>query len=89
MQRGIGAGHTRDDHRRVSNLLYKYYAKGRDLRKLEAIVGRSGMSASDRSMLDFAENFEHGFVHQGRERRNIHETLDKGLELLKRYKLET
>jgi V/A-type H+-transporting ATPase subunit B len=89
MQRGIGAGHTRDDHRRVSNLLYKYYAKGRDLRKLEAIVGRGGMSVSDRSMLDFAEDFEHGFVHQGRERRSIYETLDKGLELLKRYKLET
>jgi V/A-type H+-transporting ATPase subunit B len=88
MQRGIGEGHTRDDHRKVSNLLYKYYAKGRDLRKLEAIVGREGMSESDRSMLDFAENFESEFVHQGTVRRNIFETLNTGIDLLKRFGLD-
>ncbi len=88
MQRGIGKGHTRPDHRHTSNLLYKYYAKGRDLRKLEAIVGREGMSESDRSMLDLADMFEKEFVHQESERRNIFETLDRGINLLKRFKLE-
>ena len=88
MQRGIGSGHTRADHRDISNLLYKYYAKGRDLRKLEAIVGREGMSESDRSLLSFATAFEKEFVAQGAERRSIFETLDNGLQLLKKFKLE-
>ena len=62
MQRGIGQGHTREDHRKIANLLYKYYAKGRDLGRLEAIVGREGMSEKDRLMLDFTDVFEREFV---------------------------
>ncbi len=89
MQRGIGEGHTRKDHRDLANLLYKYYAKGRDLRALEAIVGREGMSEDDRVILDFAETFEKQLVHQGTKRRNIGETLDKGVELLNEFSLET
>ncbi|UCD36237.1 MAG: V-type ATP synthase subunit B [Nitrospiraceae bacterium] len=88
MQRGIGKGHTREDHRAVSNLLYKYYAKGRDLRRLEAIVGRDGMTDKDKQMLDFADSFEGEFVHQGGARRSVFETLDIGLDILKRFKLE-
>ncbi|RJQ47043.1 MAG: V-type ATP synthase subunit B [Nitrospiraceae bacterium] len=86
MQRGIGKGKTREDHREISNLLYKYYAGGRELRKLEAIVGRDGMTGQDRKMLDFALTFEQEFVHQSMEKRNIAETLDKGLEILKAVK---
>ena len=89
MQRGIGQGHTREDHRKIANLLYKYYAKGRDLGRLEAIVGREGMSEKDRLMLDFTDVFEREFVNQGITRRDIFETLDKGLNLLKRFGLET
>jgi len=88
MQSGIGAGHTRDDHRKVANLLYKYYAKGRDLRRLEAIVGRDGMTEGDRLMLDFADEFEKGFVNQGMKRRAVFESLDAGLDLLKKFSLE-
>jgi len=44
MQKGIGEGRTRKDHRNTANHLYKYYAKGRDLRRLESIVGRDGMT---------------------------------------------
>ena len=76
MQRGIGEGRTRADHRKTVNNLYRYYAKGRDLRRLEAIVGREGMTEGDRLMLDFADAFERELVHQGMVRRNIHETLD-------------
>ena len=65
MQKGIGEGLTRADHRKVSNHLYKYYAKGRDLRRLEAIVGRDGMTKADILMLDFADAFEKEFVGQG------------------------
>ncbi|MBW6521328.1 MAG: V-type ATP synthase subunit B [Desulfoarculaceae bacterium] len=88
MQQGIGTGRTRDDHRQTANRLYKYYAKGRDLRGLEAIVGRDGMSVSDRNILDFTDTFEQEFVNQGGSRRAITATLDTGLAILKRYGLE-
>ena len=87
MQKGIGEGHTRADHRKVSNNLYKYYAKGRDLRRLEAIVGRDGMTKADILMLDFADVFEHEFVGQGALRRTVQETLDVGLRLMKQFSL--
>lgn len=85
MQHGIGAGQTRADHRQVANLLYQYYAKGRELRKLEAVVGKEGLLEDDREILAMADVFERRFVHQGSERRGIHQTLDLGLELLADY----
>lgn len=88
MQRGIGEGHTREDHRKVANHLYASYAKGRELRRLEAIVGRDGMTETDRTMLDLADAFEQEFVHQGEERRTIGETLDRGLGLLQKFGVE-
>ena len=88
MQKGIGEGHTRADHRKVANHLYKYYAKGRDLRRLEAIVGRDGMTKADILMLDFADAFERDFVGHGMTRRTVQETLDAGLDLMKKFSLE-
>lgn len=89
MQKGIGEGRTRADHRAISNNLYKYYARGRDLRRLEAIVGREGMTETDRQMLDFTDAFEKEFLHQGTVRRTVAETLDTGLALVKRFGLAT
>ena len=88
MQKGIGEGRTRSDHRKVADHLYKYYAKGRDLRRLEAIVGRDGMTKTDVLMLDFADAFEKDFIGQGAVRRTVHETLDAGIGLMKRFGLE-
>ncbi len=88
MQKGIGEGRTRADHRKISNHLYKYYAKGRDLRRLEAIVGRDGMMKADILMLDFADAFERDFVGQGMARRTVQETLDAGIALMKKFSLE-
>lgn len=88
MQSGIGKGNTREDHRKTANLLYKYYAKGRDLRRLEAIVGRDGMTDSDRHVLDFADVFEREFLNQGMTRRDINETLDAGINILKRFSID-
>jgi len=85
MQHGIGAGRTRADHRAVSNALYRCYARGRDLRKLEAIVGRDGMLKGDQAMLDFADAFEREFIGHGGERRDIAATLDVGRALLRRF----
>jgi len=88
MQQGIGAGRTREDHRRVANLLYRHYARGRDLRRLETIVGREGMSAADRELLSFADVFEEELVNQRGERRSVVESLETGLALLRRFQLE-
>lgn len=88
MQSGIGEGHTRGNHRKIANNLYKYYAKGRDLRRLEAIVGRDGMTDIDKKILDFADTFEREFVDQGIKRRDINETLDIGLGIMERFRLE-
>lgn len=85
MQKGIGEQHTRKDHRDIANQLYSHYARGRDVRSLEAIVGRDGLSAQDRTMLDFAGAFEKEFVHQGTVRRNVEASLDIGHNLMKRF----
>ena len=87
MQRGIGQGRTREDHRDIANALYMHYANGRDLRRLEAIVGREGMSDGDKRMLDFATAFEREIVHQGAARRGIDETLDLSRALLEKFGL--
>ena len=88
MQKGIGEQRTREDHRDLANKLYRNYAKGRELKKLEAIVGRDGMAESDQLLLDFASEFENQFVHQGARSRSIYKTLDKGIEILQAFKLE-
>ncbi|MEJ2471428.1 MAG: V-type ATP synthase subunit B [Desulfuromonadales bacterium] len=86
MQYGIGKGQTRPDHRDLANSLYRTYAKGCDLRRLEAVVGRDGMLEEDRRLLDFADLFENDFVHQGSQRRTIDETLDVAQQLLKAFR---
>jgi len=87
MQRGIGKGHTREDHRELANALYMHYANGRDLRRLEAIVGRESMGETDQRMLDFADAFEREIVHQGDARRTTGETLDLSRALLQKFGL--
>jgi V/A-type H+-transporting ATPase subunit B len=83
MGQGIGPGHTREDHRAVSDQLYAAYAEGRDLRGLVAIVGKEALSERDTKFLNFADEFEDRFVRQGRDdNRTIEQTLDLGWELL-------
>jgi len=84
MNLGIGKGHTREDHKKVSDQLYAAYAEGNDLRGLVAIVGKDALSERDRTFLEFADLFESRFVRQGiDEDRTIGEgTLDLGWDLL-------
>jgi V/A-type H+-transporting ATPase subunit B len=83
MNLGIGPGHTREDHKKVSDQCYAVYAEGNDLRGLVAIVGKDALSERDRIFLEFADLFEDRFVRQGpTEDRSIQETLDLGWELL-------
>jgi V/A-type H+-transporting ATPase subunit B len=84
MNLGIGAGKTREDHRGVADQLYAFYAQGRELRRLEAIVGEEGLSESDRSYRKFADAFEREFIGQGKQGRSIEQTLEEGWRLLRR-----
>lgn len=90
MGQGIGPGHTREDHRAVSDQLYAAYAEGRDFRGLVAIVGKEALSDKDRKFLDFADAFEDRFVRQGKdEDRTIEQTLDLGWELLSNLPIDS
>ncbi len=84
MNAGIGGERTRGDHREVADQLYAFYATGRDLRRLVAIVGEASLSESDRRFLVFADRFESEFVSQG-ERRSVEETLDAGWALFEPF----
>ena len=82
MNLGIGAGLTREDHKKVSDMLYSGYAEGVDLRGLVAIVGKDALSERDQKFLEFADVFENRFVRQGAdEDRSIAQTLDLGWDL--------
>ncbi len=86
MNSGIGKGKTREDHKQVSDQLYAFYAEGRDLRGLVAIVGEEALSARDKRLLKFAEVFEKEFVAQGKnEDRDIVSTLKIGWKLLSEF----
>ncbi|MBW2058841.1 MAG: V-type ATP synthase subunit B [Deltaproteobacteria bacterium] len=82
MNQGIGEGQTREDHRGFADQLYAYYAKGRELRRLVAIVGEEALTELDQSYLKLAEDFERSFIHQGSEDRSMERTFDIGWGLL-------
>jgi len=82
MNAGIGEGKTREDHRNVADQLYAFYAEGRDLRRLVAIIGEAALSEQDRRYLAFADEFERRFIGQGQVDRSIEETLQLAWELL-------
>jgi V/A-type H+-transporting ATPase subunit B len=82
MNAGIGAAHTVPEHRKWADQLYSVYARGREARLMVAIVGEAGLSPSDRRALAFAEDFERTFVSQGRDRRDLAQTIETGWRLL-------
>jgi V/A-type H+/Na+-transporting ATPase subunit B len=89
MNLGIGKGHTREDHKKVSDQMYAGYAEGNDLRGLVAIVGKDALSERDRLLLEFADLFENRFVRQGYdEDRTIEDTLNLGWDLLSTLPVE-
>ena len=82
MNSGIGEGKTRKDHRELANQLYACYSRGRDLRRLVAIVGEEALSEFDRKYLEFAAGFDSRMLGQGTEARDVADSLDLGWELL-------
>src|SRR5512139_830559 len=85
MNLGIGKGRTREDHRGLADQLYAFYARGQDVRRMEAIVGEGSLSEEERQFLRFADRFEAEFIHQGRQGRSIEETLAVGWRLLSAF----
>ena len=82
MNLGIGPGKTRDDHRQWADQLYALYAQGRELRKLEAIVGQEGLTETDNRFLDFAKLFEDQILNQGNQKRSLLTTFEIGWKLM-------
>jgi V/A-type H+-transporting ATPase subunit B len=79
---GAGKGRTREDHRAVADQLYAFYARGRDVRRMAAIVGAANLGEEERRFLDFADRFEGELVGQGAAFRSIEDTLGVGWKLL-------
>ena len=82
MNNGIGEGRTVSWHREWANQLYASYARGRDVRKLMAIVGEDALTDIDKNYLQFTIAFEKYMVGQGDKRRSIEETFDLGWRLM-------
>jgi V/A-type H+-transporting ATPase subunit B len=79
---GAGPGKTRDDHRPVADQLYAFYARGRDVRRMAAIVGAANLGEEEKRLLAFADAFEDEVVGQGGTFRTIEDTLEAGWRLL-------
>ena len=83
MDKGIGSGKTREDHKQLSDQLYYAYSEGKKARETALVSGEAALSEIDKLYLHFADEFENKFISQGSERgRDIIETLDIGWDLL-------
>lgn len=83
MKDGVGKGYTREDHMDLSNQLYASYARMKEVRSLETVVGEEGLSEKDRMYLKFGDFFEQRFLKQSEdEDRSIEETLNLGWDSL-------
>ncbi|MEZ4442954.1 MAG: V-type ATP synthase subunit B [Polyangiaceae bacterium] len=82
MNAGIKKGGSRPDHRALADQLYASYARGRELRRLVAVVGEAALSDEDRKSLRFADTFEAHYIGQAGKTRSVTETLDLGWTLL-------
>jgi V/A-type H+-transporting ATPase subunit B len=83
MDKGIGSGKTREDHKQLSDQLYYAYAEGKVIRETAMVSGEAALTDVERLYLRFADRFEKEFISQGsEENRDIENTLDIGWELL-------
>jgi V/A-type H+-transporting ATPase subunit B len=83
MDKGIGVGKTREDHKQLSDQLYYAYAEGKVIRETALVSGEAALTEVEKLYLQFADRFEREFITQGSgEDRDIEKTLDVGWELL-------
>ncbi len=82
--KGIGKGRTREDHSNTMNQLFAAYARGKDAKELQVILGEAALTEMDKLYAKFADAFEDKYISQGYQTdRSIEETLDLGWELLR------
>ena len=83
MDKGIGVGKTREDHKQLSDQLYYAYSEGKIIRDTALVSGEAALTEIEKLYLKFADRFEREFVTQRNdENRDIEDTLDIGWELL-------
>lgn len=83
MDKGIGPGKTREDHKQLSDQLYYAYAEGKVIRETALVSGEAALTSTDKLYLKFTDRFEKEFISQATdEDRDIEKTLNLGWELL-------
>lgn len=83
MDKGIGEGKTREDHKQLSDQLYYAYAEGKIFRETALVSGEAVLTTVDKLYIQFADRFESDFITQSvDEDRDIERTLNLGWELL-------
>lgn len=83
MDQGVGAGFTHEDHPSLASQLFASYAKAMQVRLLASVVGRDGLTQTDREYLEFADLFECDVIRQDRSR-TLEESLELGWRVLRR-----
>ena len=82
--KGIGKERTREDHSNTMNQLFAAYARGKDAKELQVILGEAALTEMDKLYARFADAFEDRYISQGYQTdRSIEETLDLGWDLLR------
>ena len=82
MKDGTGEGFTHRDHPDLANQLYAAYARAVHVRVLASVVGREGLTETDRLFLDFGDTFETQFIHQ-QGMRSLEAGMEIGWQLLR------
>jgi V/A-type H+/Na+-transporting ATPase subunit B len=83
MDKGIGTGKTRGDHKQLSDQLYYAYAEGKIVQGTAMVSGEKALTNTDKLYIKFMESFEKEFISQkSNENRDIEETLNIGWNLL-------
>jgi V/A-type H+-transporting ATPase subunit B len=82
MKDGTGEGFTHKDHPDLANQLYAAYARAVHVRVLASVVGREGLTETDRLFLDFGDSFETDFIQQ-QGMRSLEAGMEIGWQLLR------
>ncbi len=81
--KGIGKDRTVEYHADLANQLFAAYARGKEAKELEAILGEGALTPVELKFSKFVELYENKFIAQGdHEDRSIQKTLDIGWELV-------
>jgi len=83
MRKGVGAGHTREDHLAVAQQLVAALARARSARELADLIGIEALTETDRRYLDFDDAFSRVLVDQRvGEARSLEDTLHRAWQVV-------